>query len=180
MGYEARLKGTFSEAELHVLRARLRGGILNKARRGELKNPLPVGLVYDAQNQVVLDPAQQVQQAIRTLFSAFTHAGSATATVKFFRQQNLLFPRRLRRGVHKGQLLWVPLVHHRVLQVLHNPRYAGAFFHGRLHSRKDENGRTLYQKLPVEKWHALLPETHSGYITWDQYQHNLQRLRENS
>jgi DNA invertase Pin-like site-specific DNA recombinase len=174
------LKGTFSEAELHVLRARLRGGILNKARRGELKNPVPVGLVYDAQNRVVLDPDQQVQQAIRTLFATFERTGSATATVKFFRQQGLLFPRRLRRGAHRGQLLWVPLVHHRVLQVLHNPRYAGAFFHGRVHTRKDENGHSLYTTLPMEEWHALLPETHPGYIPWEQYQRNLQRLRDNA
>ena len=174
------LKGTFSEAELHVLRARLRGGILNKARRGELKNPLPVGLVYDDKQRVILDPDQQVQQAIRTLFATFERTGSATATVKFFGQQGLLFPRRLRRGVHKGQLLWVPLVHHRVLQVLHNPRYAGAFFHGRVHSRQDENGRKLYKVLPVEEWHTLLPETHPGYISWEQYQNHLRRLRENS
>ena len=174
------LKGTFSEAELHVLRARLRGGILNKARRGELKNPLPVGLVYDDKQRVILDLDQQVQQAIRTLFATFERTGSATATVKFFRQQGLLFPRRLRRGVHKDQLLWTPLVHHRVLQVLHNPRYAGAFFHGRVHSRQDENGRKLYKVLPVEEWHTLLPETHPGYISWEQYQNHLRRLRENS
>jgi len=174
------LKGTFSEAELHVLRSRLRGGILNKARRGELKNPLPVGLVYDDKQRVVLDPDQQVQQAIRTLFATFERTGSATATVKFFHRQGLLFPRRLRRGVHKGQLLWVPLVHHRVLQVLHNPRYAGAFFHGRVHSRQDENGRKLYKVLPMEEWHTLLPETHAGYISWEQYQNHLRRLRENS
>jgi DNA invertase Pin-like site-specific DNA recombinase len=174
------LKGTFSEAELHVLRARLRGGILNKARRGELKNPLPVGLVYDDKQRVILDPDQQVQQAIRALFASFERTGSATATVKFFRQQGLLFPRRLRRGVHKEQLLWVPLVHHRVLQILHNPRYAGAFFHGRVHSRQDGNGRKLYKVLPVEEWHTLLPETHPGYISWEQYQNHLRRLRENS
>jgi Recombinase zinc beta ribbon domain/Recombinase len=76
--------------------------------------------------------------------------------------------------------LWTPLVHHRVLQVLHNPRYAGAFFHGRVHSRQDGNGRTLYKVLPVEEWHTLLPETHPGYITWEQYQNHLRRLRENS
>jgi DNA invertase Pin-like site-specific DNA recombinase len=174
------LKGTFSEAELHVLRARLRGGILNKASRGELKNPLPVGLIYDTKNHVVLDPDQQVQQAIHTLFASFERTSSATATVKSFRQQGLLFPRRLRRGVRKGQLLWVPLVHHRVLQVLHNPRYAGAFFHGRVHTRKDENGHSLYTTLPMEEWHTLLPETHPGYISWEQFQRNLQRLRDNA
>jgi DNA invertase Pin-like site-specific DNA recombinase len=122
------LKGTISEAELHVLRARLRGGILSKARRGELKTPLPVGLVYDAQVRVVLDPDRQVQDALRALFTTYERTGSGCATVRYFREQGLLFPRRLRRGVRKGELIWGPLVHSRVLYVLHNPRYAGAFF----------------------------------------------------
>lgn len=174
------LKGTFSEAELHVLRARLRGGILSKARRGELRAPLPVGLLYDSQDRVLLDPDQQVQQAIHTLFHTFARTGSAMATVKFFRQQGLLFPRRLRRGIHKGQLVWGPLVHHRVLQVLHNPRYAGAFFHGRTRQRKRENGHTTSYTVPMEEWYALLPDTHPGYITWEQYQHHQQRLRDNA
>jgi DNA invertase Pin-like site-specific DNA recombinase len=110
------LKGTISEAELHVLRARLRGGILNKARRGELKTPLPVGLVYDPQGQVVLDPDRQVQDALRVLFATFERTGSGCATVKYFREQGLLFPRRLRRGLRKGELVWATLVHSRVLQ----------------------------------------------------------------
>lgn len=120
-----------SEAELHVLRARLQGGIRNKARRGELKAPLPVGLVYDPQDRVVLDPDVQVQQALRTFFETYERTGSAIATVKFFRRESLLFPRRLRRGLDKGRLVWGPLVHSRALQILHNPRYAGAFVFGR-------------------------------------------------
>src|SRR5262249_40891941 len=86
------LKGTMSEAELHVLRARLQGGIRAKARRGELKTPLPVGLAYNLQEQVVLDPDQQVQQAMRLFFDTFRHTGSASATVRSFREQGLLFP----------------------------------------------------------------------------------------
>ncbi len=174
------LKGTISEAELHVLRARLRGGILNKARRGELKNPLPVGLVYGAQDRVVLDPDRQVQDALRLLFATYERTGSCSATVKHFRKQGLLFPRRLRRGVRKGELVWGALVHSRVLQVLHNPRYAGAFFHGRTRSCRKLNGRGSSRRLPPNQWHALLPETHAGYITWDQYQRNQQILRENA
>jgi len=174
------LKGTISEAELHVLRARLRGGILNKARRGELKNPLPVGLVYDAQDRVVLDPDRQVQDALRLLFATYERTGSCSATVKHFRRQGLLFPRRLRRGLRKGELVWGTLVHSRVLQVLHNPRYAGAFFHGRTRSFRSQNGRGRSRRLPPDQWHALLPEAHAGYITWDQYQRNQQVLRENA
>src|SRR5271166_6436603 len=121
------LKGTISEAELYVLRARLRGGILSKAQRGELKTPVPVGLVHDPQDRVVLDPDRQVQDALRALFATYERTGSACATVKYFREQGLFFPRRLRHGVRKGQLVWATLVHSRVLQVLHNPRYASAF-----------------------------------------------------
>jgi DNA invertase Pin-like site-specific DNA recombinase len=174
------LKGTISEAELHVLRARLRGGILSKARRGELRTPLPVGLVYDAQDRVVLDPDRQVQDALRALFATYERTGSGSATVKYFREQGLLFPRRLRRGLRKGELIWGTLVHSRVLQVLHNPRYAGAFFHGRTRSCPSRNGGDSCQRLPPDQWHALLPEAHAGYITWDQYQRTQQALRENA
>lgn len=172
------LKGTMSEAELHVLRARLQGGIRNKARRGELKSPLPVGLEYDQQDHVVLDPDRQVQQALRTVFQTYERAGSACAVVRFFREQNLLFPRRLRRGPNKGQLVWAPLGHTRVLQTLHNPRYAGAFVYGRFRTRKNSSGRHSIEKLPQDQWHTLLPDTHPGYITWEQFQQNQQRFRE--
>src|SRR2546428_10066526 len=111
------LKGTMSEAELHVLRARLRGGIVSKARRGELVSPLPVGLVYDPSSRVVLDPDQQVQQALRSLFSTFRRTGSARATVKAFNEGGLQFPRRVRTGPRKGDLLWVSLCHWRTLQI---------------------------------------------------------------
>lgn len=174
------LKGTISEAELHVLRARLRGGILSKARRGELKAPLPVGLVYDAQDRVTLDPDRQVQDALRALFATYERTGSASATVKHFREQGLLFPRRLRRGLRRGELVWGPLIHSRVLQVLHNPRYAGAFFHGRTRSCRSPDGGKGCRRLPPDRWHALLPATHVGYITWDDYQRHQGTLRESA
>lgn len=172
------LKGSFSEAELHVLKARLLGGIRNKAMRGELKNPIPVGLVYDAHDHVVLDPDRQVQQALRTFFAAFDRIGTALGTVKYFHREGLLFPRRLRRGVRRGELLWVPLVHSRACQVLHNPRYAGAFVHGRQRSRKTADGRHHTRKIPQEEWDVVIPVAHPGYITWEQYQRHQQRLRE--
>jgi len=174
------LKGTLSEAELHVLRARLRGGILNKARRGELKAPLPVGLVYDAHDRVVLDVDRQVQHALRVFFATFEQTGTACAVVKYFREHGLLFPRRLRRGLRRGELVWATLVNSRALQVLHNPRYAGAFFHGRTRVSPGRDGRGSTKKLPIEQWHTLLPGAHAGYITWEQFQHNQQRLRENA
>src|SRR5690348_2578340 len=105
------LKGTMSEAELFVLRARLQGGILNKARRGALKLPLPIGLCYTEGNVIVLDPDVQVQTSIAEVFRSFEQMGSACATVRHFHQQHLLFPRRMRRGPHQGELAWGPLEH---------------------------------------------------------------------
>lgn len=174
------LKGTMSDAELHVLRARLRGGILNKARRGALKTALPVGLVYDAADNVVLDPDSQVRQSIAFLFETFERTGSASATVRHFREQDLCFPRRPRSGPHRGQLLWGPLRLWRVLNVLHNPRYAGAFFFGRSRTHKRPGGTIDVEVLARDEWIALLPDAHPGYISWDQFEANLARLRENA
>ncbi len=101
------LKGTMSEAELHVLKARLRGGILNKARRGELQMRLPIGFVHDGQGRVRLDPDTRIQDSVRQLFGPFQRTGSASATVKVFRQQQWKFPRRAVSGPHKGEVLMV-------------------------------------------------------------------------
>lgn len=173
------LKGTMSEAELHVLRARLQGGILNKARRGELESPLPVGFLYNAQHQTVFDPDQQVQESLRFFFDTFRRTGSACAVVKAFRRKGLLFPRRLKKGPHKGDLVWGELPHSRTLHLLHNPRYAGAFVYGRSRTRLNPDGRTSYTKLPREQW-VLLKNAHPGYISWEQYEENQLRLRENA
>lgn len=172
------LKGTMSEAELHFLRARLQGGILNKAKRGELATPLPVGFVYDDQKRVRIDPDSQVREAIGLFFQTFRRMGSAYATVKYFRDQKLLFPRRLRKGLNKGKLLWGELCHSRTLSLLHNPRYAGAFVFGRMHSRKGPDGRAVYRKRPREEWVALIPGVHEGYISFEEYEDNQRRLRQ--
>jgi DNA invertase Pin-like site-specific DNA recombinase len=173
------LKGTMSEAELHVIRARLQGGILNKARRGELQSPLPVGFIYNSVSAPILDSDKQVQESIRCFFETFQRVGSALATIKAFRQQGLRFPRRLKKGPHKGNLLWVELTHSRALQVLHNPRYAGAFVYGRTHARKKADGGEMVMKCPKEQW-ILVPGVHAGYISWQQYEENQRRLRENA
>ena len=173
------LKGAMSEAELHVIRARLQGGILNKARRGELQCPLPVGFIYNGEGRPILDPDKQVQESIRFFFDAFRRTGSACAVVKAFRQRKLLFPRRLKRGPNKGELVWAELPHSRTLHILHNPRYAGAFVYGRNRTRTKADGRTSYTKLPREQW-ILFKDVHPGYISWGQYEENLQRLRENA
>lgn len=175
------LKGTMSEAELHMIRARLRGGMLNKARRGELRLRLPGGFVYDAQDRVVLDPDRQVQASICLLFATFRRVGSAHATVKAYREQGLAFPARPHSGPHKGELVWRPLTNGRVGNVLHNPRYAGAYAYGRRRQRpRDLDGRTRTEVRPREEWHTLILDAHPGYITWAEYEENLARLRHNA
>jgi DNA invertase Pin-like site-specific DNA recombinase len=173
------MKGTMSEAELHILRARLRGGILNKAQRAALKLQLPVGLVYADDETVRLDPDAQVQQAFRVLFATFKRTGSAWATVKYFREQELLFPRRVRTGPHAGEIHWAPLIHNTVLKVLRNPRYAGAFCYGRTHTRKRLDGSLQIETVPQEDWPFLFRDVHVGYITWEDYEANRQQLQHN-
>ena len=170
------MKGTLSEAELHFLRARMRGGLLNKARRGELAAPLPVGLIYDEQERVQLDPDQQVQAAVRLLFATFRRTGTARATLKHFRDQDLQFPRRLRTGLRKGELVWGRLGHSRTLQILHNPRYAGAFCYGRTRTHPGPKGKVQSPQKDRKDWVALIHEAHPGYIAWDEYEDNQRRL----
>jgi DNA invertase Pin-like site-specific DNA recombinase len=174
------LKGTMSEAELHVMRARLRGGILNKARRGELEMRLPIGFVYDGTGRVRLDPDARVQDIVRQLFRTFAQTGSATATVKAFRAQSLRFPHRIYGKTNKGDVAWSPLEHTRVLWILHHPRYAGAYCFGRARTRMMPDGRERYARLPPEDWIALIRGAHDAYITWEDYEQNLKRLRENA
>lgn len=174
------LKGTMSEAELHVLRARLRGGILSKARRGELEMRLPIGFVYDADHRVRFDPDARIQKTLRLLFQTFRRTGSATATVKAFRKQGLQFPRRVYRGPRKGEILWTELAHSRVLWILHHPRYAGAFCFGRSRQRKHPDGRHIFVRLAREEWTAFIPDAHEAYISATAFEENVQRLRENA
>jgi DNA invertase Pin-like site-specific DNA recombinase/DNA-binding transcriptional regulator YiaG len=174
------LKGTMSEAELHFIRARLRGGQLSKARRGELPMILPVGLVYDPAGKVVLDPDVGVQHAIRHLFATFARTGSARAVVQTFNREGVRFPARIRTGPHKGELSWMPLKHWRVLRSLHNPRYAGAFVYGRHRGRTTPDGKATIEQLPRDQWTALIPDAHPGYITWEQFETNQQLLAVNA
>jgi Recombinase len=134
------LKGTMSEAELHLLRARLRGGALNKAKRGELKLYLPIGLAYDAVGGVILDPDEQVRQSVQLVFATFQRTGSAFAVVREFRRQGRLFPRHQRSGPDHEQVVWKHLTYPLLTKILHNPPYAGAFVWGRTIARKSADG----------------------------------------
>jgi DNA invertase Pin-like site-specific DNA recombinase len=174
------MKGTFSEVELHVLRSRLRGGILSKARRGELKTRLPTGFVYDHNGKTILDPDKQVQQSVRMFFDIFQRTGAAFATVKAFAKDDVKFPCRIHLGPDKGKLKWQRLTSARALVILKNPRYAGAYYYGRQRSRKNVDGSMTYFTVPREEWLVLLKDVHPGYITWEQYEANLRRVRQNA
>src|SRR5258708_37087259 len=130
------VKGTMAESELHFLRARMHGGLLAKARRGELKRRLPAGLVYDAAGTIMLDPDTEVRGVLQLLLDTFTAAGSARAVVAAFNAAHLTFPRRHQGGPHAGELYFKPLPHDLVLDVLHNPAYAGAL---RLRPQQDQH-----------------------------------------
>jgi DNA invertase Pin-like site-specific DNA recombinase len=176
------LKGTMSEVELHLIRARLRGGLLQKARRGELGGRLPTGLVYGPGGQVELDPDRQIQESFCHLFWTFRRTGSALAVVKAFRQQGLKFPHRVWGGNHDGEIVWRELAYYRVTWVLTCPRYAGAYGFGRTRSQQLPGGvvRRTKKKLAPEEWYAFIPNAHAGYITWDEYQQNQKKLQENA
>jgi DNA invertase Pin-like site-specific DNA recombinase len=177
--------GAMSEAELHWLRNRLLGGKLARAEQGELRMRPPVGLVFDAARRLVLDPDEEVQQAVRLLFSLFEQTGSALAVVKHFGEHKLLFPDRLWGKARDGELLWKPLRHGRVLDVLHNPRYAGTYVYGRTQTRT----RTLPNEAPRVKgrtrrvaaadWPIVRHNAHPGYLSWEQFLRNQQRLDDN-
>ena len=176
------LKGTMSEAELHVLRARLLGGLLNKASRGDLWVRPPIGYVYEAPTQrLILDPDTQIQGALRLLFETFRRAGSAGQVVRHFAREGLLWPRRLSAGPRAGALVFVPLEHNRVLNILHNPRYAGAFVYGRTRQRPLRvGGQARYRRVPRAEWKVFLPNLAPAYISWEEFEANQATLLANA
>jgi DNA invertase Pin-like site-specific DNA recombinase len=171
------LKGTMSEAELHVLKARLRGGILNKVRRGEYHCPLPTGFVYDEAGNVVLDPDVQTREAISYFFETFSRVGSASQTVKVFRTEGLVFPSRLSSG---DTTVFGPLTASAAMRMLNNPRYAGAYAYGRRQYRRAADGKKKIQRRRESvDWLACIPNAHPGYISWERFQENLKILETN-
>ena len=177
------LKATIAQAELHFIRARLQGGKLNKAKKGELRFPLPVGFCHDDDGQVVIDPDQEVQGAIRLVFDVFHQTGSAYAVVQHFAQKELRFPKRAYGGAWNGRLVWGRLGHSRVLGLLKNPSYAGTYTFGRYQSRKQisSNGdvRSRSKPVPMDSWRVMIQDHHAGYITWEQYERNRRMLEKN-
>ena len=173
------LSATAAEGEsvLLVLKARLRGGLLNKARRGEYRCPLPTGLMYDETGNVVLDPDTQVRETIAYFFETFSRVGSACQTVKVFRREGLLFPSRLHNDT--TEVVFRPLTTWTALRTLNNPRYAGVYAYGRRRYRRTAAGQKIDALRQSSDWIACIPNAHPGYITWDQYQENLRILESN-
>src|SRR6266568_3072133 len=174
-------KGTMGEMELHVMAQRLQANKRAAAERGELRTPLPVGLVHDDADEVVIDPDAGVQAAIRNVFAAFAACGSAYAVVAAFAGRR--FPLRAYGGAWAGQLRWGKLTHARVLGILKNPGYAGAYVFGRYASHRTvDPGGTVHTAMverPRTEWPVLIKDHHEGYITWADYLANEARLAAN-
>jgi DNA invertase Pin-like site-specific DNA recombinase len=177
------LKGTMAQAELHFLRGRLLGGKLNKAQKGELRHPLPVGFAYDDENRIVMDPDAEVQGAIALTFQVFLETGSAYAVVKRFATRGLKFPKRSYGGAWDGKLVWGSLTHSRVCGLLRNPCYAGTYTYGRYQYRRQitPQGEVSKhtQRVAMSEWRVNLPAHHEGYITWEEFLANQDRLAKN-
>ena len=174
-------KGTMGQMELHVMAQRLQANKRAAAERGELRSPLPVGLVHDDAGDIVIDPDDEVRAAVRDVFSAFAACGSAYGVVDAFRERR--FPLRAYGGAWAGQLRWGRLTHSRVLGILKNPCYAGAYVHGRFTSRRTvDPGGTVHSSLverPRAEWPVLIRGHHEGYITWQDYLVNEKKLAAN-
>jgi DNA invertase Pin-like site-specific DNA recombinase len=175
------LKSQMSEAELHWLTSRMNEAKRAAARRGELRVPLPAGLVYDDDGGVVTDPDEEVAAAIRDVFAAFAVTGSAYGVAGAFAGRR--FPRRAYGGTWAGQLRWGRLTHARAAGILRNPAYAGAYVFGRRRSRQvvdpDGSVRSSVTELPRDQWEVLIPDHHPGYITWEDYLANEAKLAAN-
>ena len=176
------LKGAMSEAELHVLRARLNGGIKNKAARGELRRGLPVGFVWgEDDGEILIHPDEAVVNVIRTIFARFAELGSARRVWLWLHAHDMKFPLSL--GGHH-ELRWSEASYHAVHSVLANPVYAGAYVYGknRQETVLDDTGarRKRIRKLPMEDWQVLIKDHHKGYIDWPTFEANQQRMATNA
>jgi DNA invertase Pin-like site-specific DNA recombinase len=173
------LKGTLSEAELHYLRARMRGGLLNKAKRGELRRAIPVGYIYDENGQIRKDPDSQVQEAVMLLFNTFVRLGSANKLVREYERQGYLFPRRQHNKFKCDEFLWERMTQSLALRTLKNPMYAGIYTYGKTQVRHTVGGRKKII-VPKEEYHAWLPSSHPAYISETQFDENNKQLEKNT
>jgi DNA invertase Pin-like site-specific DNA recombinase len=178
------MKGTMSEAELHILRARLDGGIRHKAARGELRRGLPVGLVWgETDGQILMHPDEAVTGVITAIFDRFAVCGSVRGTWLWLRDQGLKFPLQPGAYVRGSEIIWTEPTYHAVHNVLTHPAYAGAYTFGRTRQEKrvsDDGGlRVRQRKVPQDQWEVLIKDHHPGYTSWDTYQANRRKIRQN-
>ncbi len=176
------LKGTMSEAELHILRGRLDAGRKNKARRGEYFAQAPIGYVR-TNTSVALEPDEQARSVIQLVFDKFEELGSANAVLNFLRQEQIRIAVRMTYGPGLGTLTWRPPNRSTLLHILHHPIYAGAYVFGRNKTEptrrvpgKPNSGR---RKATRDEWQVLIQDALPAYITWAQWERNQQRLTEN-
>jgi DNA invertase Pin-like site-specific DNA recombinase len=175
------LKGTLFSAELHILQARMRGCLLNKARRGELALRLPVGYRRLPDGQAVLEPDSEVRHTLELLFEQFTKLKNARAVQRYFILHQLKMPRLVQTGPDCGQIIWARPTYQMVQQVLTSPVYAGVFVYGR---RKQvitpgDPPTVKAHRLPIDEWEIVVPGVYPAYISYDQYLANRRALREN-
>jgi DNA invertase Pin-like site-specific DNA recombinase len=176
------LKGTMAEAELHVIRARLEGGIRNKAARGELRRGLPVGFIWgEKDGEVLMHTDQAVTEAIHTVFEKFAHMGSVRQVWLWFRSQGLHFPLQSNT---LPEIKWVTASYHAIHAVLTNPVYAGVYVYGktRQESFVDETGQVKkrVKRLPQSQWAVFIQDHHKGFIDWETYQMIQARIAKNT
>lgn len=178
------LKGTMSEAELHLLRLRLAAGRMSQVKRGAYRQLLPTGLVRLPDKRVVIDPDAQVRHTIEMVFAKFSELGSCRQVLLYLKRESILLPRRHLTGIHKGQLRWKPPTDASVYAILCNPAYAGAFAYGRRQAdaQRQLPGKPASGRLhrPQEEWLHLQQAAYPAYITWEQYLTNHARLQQNS
>jgi DNA invertase Pin-like site-specific DNA recombinase len=177
------LKGTMSEAELHVLRARLEGGIRNKAQRGELRKALPVGFVWgEDEGEILLDPDEAIRGAIATIFDRFGELGSVRQVWLWMRSEGVQFPGR--RYTYGGEIQWQVPTYHQIHSVLESPVYAGAYAFGKTRRERyvDEHGNTRQRmrRLPQAEWGVLIWEHHPGFIDKPTFDRNRERIAGNT
>jgi DNA invertase Pin-like site-specific DNA recombinase len=175
------LKGTMSEAELHIIRARLEGGIRNKAARGELRRALPTGFVWgDEEGEVMFHPDESVRQMIRCVFERFAELGSARRVWLWMRSEGLSFPTQYN---YQAAVRWGTPTYTAIHSILTNPIYAGAYVYGKIRHERilDEEGKIKrrVRKLPPSQWAVLIHEHHEGYIDRATYEANQARIGKN-
>lgn len=177
------VKGTLSEAERFTLRTRLYEGRWNKARKGLLHFPLPVGYVQTAEGDWTLDPDTQVRERLDYVFDSFRRHGVVRAVVRDLKEQGLELPTRVTAKEGYGLLVWKAPTLSAVIRILHNPAYAGAYVYGRWEyvseRRSQKTGKASAHARPVAQWPVKIPEHHPAYIRWEEFVKNQEQLRQN-